>query len=86
MDVDLHLWKLPWKLVEIDLLTWKLVEGSMEVHRRCHRLWKWKLPLLPSFAAYTYTMEASMSFHIPLHTVSTSTNIAKLPAASTRLL
>ena len=39
------------KLVELDLLSWKLVEASMEVHGSVHCRWKCKLPLLPSIAA-----------------------------------
>ena len=49
-----------WKLMEVDLLPWKLVEASMEIHGWNFPLsveveascrWKWKLPLLSSVAA-----------------------------------
>ena len=45
--------KHPWKSVEVDLLPWKLVEASMEMHRSFHSRWKWNHPWLPSNAAST---------------------------------
>ena len=39
--------EIPCKLVEVDLLPWKLVEAFMEIHGKFHCRWKWKLPLLP---------------------------------------
>ena len=41
------------KFEEVDLLHWKLVEASVEVHGSFCCRWKWKLRLLPSIAAST---------------------------------
>ena len=83
MEVNLFPSKYPCKLVEVNLLSWKLVEASMKVHGSFHCQWKWKLPLLPSIAAST--MEDSMSFHITLRTSVYIHEYRELPAASTRL-
>ena len=53
--------KFPWKLVEVDLLPWSLVEASMEIHGIVYCRWKWNLPLLPSIAASTKKIRGS--FH-----------------------
>ena len=45
----------------IDLLPWKLVEASMEIHGNFHCRWKWKFPLLPSIASSTNICRGS--FH-----------------------
>ena len=58
-DLLLLPWKLPWKSVGVDLLPWKSVEASMEIHVVCfHSRWKGKLPILPS-------IDCSFHEHIP---------------------
>ena len=72
----------PWELVEVDLIPWKSMEGSMEVHGRIHWRWKYNLPLPPSIPASTiYSVEASINSHIPLHQSipTTITNYQLLP-------
>ena len=60
---------LPWAMMDVDLLPWKLVETSMKSDGSFHCRWEWNIPLLPSIAASKnkYSVEASMSFHIRLH-------------------
>ena len=53
--------EIPRKLVQVDLLPWKLVKASMEVRGIFYCRWKWKLPLLPSLAASTNIFRGS--FH-----------------------
>ena len=68
VEVDLLPWKkFPCKLVVVDVLPWKLVEASMEIHGTVggsgsfHCLHQRQLPPI-------YSVEASMRFHILLHT------------------
>ena len=89
MQVDILPWSLPWKLMEVNLLPLKWVEvnllpwtsteastiGESGSLHCCHQL---QLPRI-------YSVEASMSFHIPLHTSTYFHEYHKLPAASTRL-
>ena len=77
----------PWTMVDVDLLPWKVVKALMELDGSFRCRWKWKIPLLPSIVASTnkYSVEASMSFLIPLHTATYFHEYRKLPDASTRL-
>ena len=58
--------KFPWKLVEVDLLPWTLVEASMKIHGSFHCRWNLELPLLSAFAASTIIFRGS--FHELSHT------------------
>ena len=75
---------LPWKLLNSGSFhgsTW-IFPLSMELEASLASI-NWKLPLLPSIEdPRTYSMEASMSFHIPLHTSTYIREYHKLPAAS----
>ena len=62
--------EIPRKLVQVDLLPWKLVKASMEVRGIFYCRWKWKLPLLPSMAASMNIFRGSFhcfhQLHLPL--------------------
>ena len=80
----------PWEFAPTSMATSMkiiLLKFYMEVHGSFHCRWKWKLPLLPSIAQLPriYSVEVSMSFHMPLHTFTYFHEYHKVGAASTRL-
>ena len=66
MKVFILPWKFPWKLVEVNVFSRKLVEASTEAHGIFLCQWEWKLLFFLSIAACTNVFRGS--FHELLYT------------------